>query len=210
MPNYNPIGFFGHFALGILSAGAAIRLGRPSDRMQLFRERGGLDWIAGGALLAAGELLWLLRREPEFSFSLQPQPYFFPLLPGLMAAFLEAAPHSRRVGASLDNPFFRFTAKLSFGLYIWHYALITLVERYAMPDYRYMGIVEWQTWLGVSLAVLGVSYAVAAVSFYALEQPCIRIARRWEHRLLLFRKDSTASLTENAMMRTSKKESAQG
>ncbi|HZG86045.1 acyltransferase [Paenibacillus sp.] len=207
MPNYNPIGFFGHFALGILSAGAAIRLGRQTtERMRLFRDRGGMDWIAGGALLAAGALLWLLRREPEFSFSLQQQPYYFPLFPGLVALFLAAAPHSKRVGGFLDNAFFRFTAKLSFGLYIWHYTLITLVERYAMTDYRYMGVVEWHTWLEVSLALLGVSYAVAAVSFYALEQPCIRIARRWEHRMRPFRKDST----ENAMMRTSTKESAQG
>jgi len=185
MPNYNPIGFFGHFALGILSAGTAVQLGRLTERTRRFRERGGFDWIAGGALLAAGVLLWLLRHEPEFSFSLQRQPYYFPLFPGLMAAFLAAAPQSKRVGAILDNAFFQLTATLSFGLYIWHYTLITLVERYALPDYRYMGIVDWPTWIGISLAVLGMSYTFAAVSFYGLEQPCIKLARRWEQRIVL-------------------------
>ncbi|HEY1407210.1 MAG TPA: acyltransferase, partial [Spirochaetota bacterium] len=30
MPNYNPVGFFGHFAMGIIASGVMIRLTRPS------------------------------------------------------------------------------------------------------------------------------------------------------------------------------------
>ncbi|MCI3924676.1 acyltransferase [Paenibacillus sp. TRM 82003] len=178
MPRYNPVGFFGHFAFGILAAGMAQRWGAPSERLQAFRAKGGFDLVSGGSLLLLIVALWLLRHAPEFSFSLQQQPYFFPVVPLLVAVALASAPHSRRIGALLDNRVFRFTAQISFGLYIWHYALITLTSMYLIPAYQYMGIASAGTWIAISLGIAAASLALATASYYIVEAPAIR----WAHR----------------------------
>ncbi|MNE71434.1 hypothetical protein D3C80_1673090 [compost metagenome] len=77
------------------------------------------------------------------------------------------------LGRWLDNRFFRFTAKVSFGLYIWHYLFITLIEKYGIKDYHYFGIADVWRWLGISISVVAISYAAATISYYVIEQPFI-------------------------------------
>lgn len=45
MPNYNPVGFFGHFIIGIMASGAAARLFKASSTTEGFRKKGGFDII---------------------------------------------------------------------------------------------------------------------------------------------------------------------
>ena len=78
--------------------------------------------------------------EMDNRLSLQHQPYFFPLLAGLVAVLLAALAYSVVLGRAFDNPFFRYTAKVSFGLYIWHYLVILWVGRVAragLPELRW-------------------------------------------------------------------------
>lgn len=174
MPNYNPVGFFGHFAIGILAAGittAFMQLGTKVDRLC---KLGVFDAAGAAALGLAGLLIWRMRHQGEFDFSLQHQPYYFPAYAILFGIVLLSAPFSVIIGRLLDNRFFRFTAKLSFGLYIWHYLFITLIEKYGIADYHYSGIRDVWRWLGISVTVLVISYAAAAVSYYVIEQPFIQ------------------------------------
>ncbi|MNN66986.1 Acyltransferase family protein [compost metagenome] len=114
-----------------------------------------------------------MRHLGEFDFSLQHQPYYFPAYAILFGVVLLSAPFSVMLGRLLDNRFFRYTAKVSFGLYIWHYLFITLIEKYGIKDYRYFGIVDVWRWLGISVSVVAISYAAATISYYVIEQPFI-------------------------------------
>ncbi|HMO12468.1 MAG TPA: acyltransferase family protein, partial [Actinotalea sp.] len=125
MPWYSPIGFFGHFMLGIAAAGLIVFVGR----WQAGRQSRWFDLGALGFLLAVVVLLWARRSppEPDLSFSLQGQPYFFPVFPALVAGLLVCTAGSTVVGRVLDNRFARYTAKVSFGISLWHYLVLAVV-----------------------------------------------------------------------------------
>lgn len=174
MPNYNPVGFFGHFTIGIVAAGITTKLYKSAERFKSFKRYNGFD--LAGLVCFAGSLvlLWKVRGLQDFSFSLQNQPYYFPLYAVLIGGTLAVAPHSKWLGKILDNSFFRFTAKVSFGLYIWHYFIMFLVSRLWIKSYQqYMGIVSIKTWALVCLAVLLAAYAVAALSYRFVEKPVL-------------------------------------
>ncbi|WP_059041797.1 acyltransferase family protein [Paenibacillus rubinfantis] len=187
MPNYNPVGFFGHFTIGILAAGAMAAIKQRGAAIEHACKRGLFDALGGAALVLAGLLIWRMRHLGEFDFSLQQQPYYFPTYAILFGIVLLSAPFSVWVGRWLDNRFFRFTAKISFGLYIWHYLFITLIERYGIPDYHYFGIEDVGRWLGISGFVVLISYAAATLSYYVLEQPFIH----WSKGQPLYRRKRT-------------------
>lgn len=184
MPNYNPIGFFGHFTIGIMAAGITVAMMRGGAVIDRVRKLGLFDVIAGAALALAGLLIWRMRHQGEFDFSLQQQPYYFPAYAMLFGVVLLSAPFSVIVGRCLDNRFFRFTAKMSFGLYIWHYLFIILIERYGIRDFHVSGVMDVWRWLGISLTVIALSYTAATFSFYVIEQPFIH----WSKGKPLFRR----------------------
>ncbi|ETT54591.1 MULTISPECIES: acyltransferase [unclassified Paenibacillus] len=173
MPRYNPVGFFGHFTIGILAAGITNALLQRRSRVERLSKLGVFDAAAVLALCLAGLLIWRMRHAGEFDFSLQQQPYMFPVYAILFGIVLFSAPFSRYAGRVLDNRFFRYTAKVSFGLYIWHYLFITLIEKYGIQDFHYSGVRDVWRWLGISLTVVAISYLAATLSFYVIEQPFI-------------------------------------
>ncbi len=176
MPNYNPVGFFAHFCVGIIASGFAVKWGE-SEKAGTFKKKGGFDFISLASLIGAATLLWIVRHKPEFSFSLQNQPYYFPAYALLIGILLSAAPHSLWAGKLLDNRFFRYTAKVSFGLYIWHYLVITVISAYWVYDFQYMRLSQLSQWLLVSLSVLAISYVIATLSYYFIEKPVLD----WAH-----------------------------
>lgn len=172
MPNYNPVGFFGHFAIGIIASGVVCRL-QSTERTASLRKRGGFDVLGGLFLLGAVVLIWAARHQPEFSWSIQHQPYLFPWFALLVAGFLATAPYSRWLPAIVDNGFFRYTAKISFGLYIWHNLIMTLANKYWIADMHYFGIWEVGRWVWIVLGVLAASYIAATLSYYLIEKPVL-------------------------------------
>ncbi|SDO74314.1 Peptidoglycan/LPS O-acetylase OafA/YrhL, contains acyltransferase and SGNH-hydrolase domains [Paenibacillus sp. yr247] len=185
MPNYNPIGFFGHFAVGILAAGVTTRLQLPSVKITKFERAGGFDFLGVAGLLFSFLLLWILRKSPEFSVSWQNQPYFFPYFAILISIPLVTAPHSIFLRKLLDNVFFRFTAKVSFGLYLWHHLIITITAMYWAKDYQYMGIANLERWATLSMTIFGLSYIVALISYYLIEKPVLDWAQTRGKRQLI-------------------------
>lgn len=178
MPNYNPVGFFGHFIIGIMASGVAARLFKASSTAESFKKKGGFDIICILGLLGSFLLLWFLRHAPEFSYSFQNQPYFFPFYALLIGISLAAAPHSNIAGRLLDNAFFRFTAKVSFGLYIWHYVVMFIVANAVFRSYQNFSMTNLLSWVSISLMILVVSYAVAALSYKFIEKPVLD----WAHK----------------------------
>jgi ABC-type glycerol-3-phosphate transport system permease component/peptidoglycan/LPS O-acetylase OafA/YrhL len=179
MPNYNPVGFFAHFAVGVVASGVTLYLYRPSERVRAFAARYGFDWCASALFIAILIFMWNMRNQEEFSFSLQHQPYFFPFLAMMVAALLVCLVHSRRMGRIVDNRFFRYTAKISFGLYIWHYVVFTVLSAvYARKFLFYFGIREWDKWLIISIILIVLSFIAATLSYHFLEKPFLEKAHR--------------------------------
>lgn len=173
MPNYNPIGFFAHFSMGIMAAGVTAWLYKMSDRVSGLKEKGMFDIIGVVSLLAALVLLFVMRLSPEFSLSIQSQPYFFPFYAALIACALAVAPHSKWFGWLLDNPLFQYTAKVSFGLYIWHFLVIGIVSNTLFPDFQEFSVKSPTMWLFVSVIIIVISYVIATLTYYFIEKPVL-------------------------------------
>lgn len=76
--------------------------------------------------------------------------------------------------APLLKGFFEFpplvwVGRVSYGLYLWHMVTFSLGHWFRLP-----------TWAGSWVVTLLVTAGVAALSFYALEQPLLRLKRRFE------------------------------
>jgi peptidoglycan/LPS O-acetylase OafA/YrhL len=168
MPQYNPVGFFSQYSLGVLAAGFIAAWKRYTNKKHWF-----FDVISLASFVTLGLLLWLRRypAEHDMSFGFQGQPYFFPLFPGLVAILLATLPFSYVVGRWLDNPLAKYTAKVSFGLYIWHYLLLELIRLFYAPSFSYFGIKSLGTHLTFSVVVLVLAYFMATLSYYLIEKP---------------------------------------
>jgi ABC-type glycerol-3-phosphate transport system permease component/peptidoglycan/LPS O-acetylase OafA/YrhL len=166
MPNYNVIGFFAHYALGVLAAGLlAERQRRKRDSSYAF------DALAILGFVGLIGLLWTGRSMGDFDLSFQAQPYRYPLFALLIALLLVTLPFSRFLGRALEQRFFKYTAKLSFGLYIWHYLIMELIRLTHNNDFRYNGIRELPYLITLSVITLLLAYITAAVSYRHIESP---------------------------------------
>lgn len=169
MPNYNPIGFFAQYALGVLAAGV---IAWRAARGNLKRRRHDLlSVLLIGGLIA---FLWGVRHLPEFGLSLGNQPYYSPFFPLLIASLLATLPFTTQVGRLADHPFLRYTARLSFGLYIWHYLILELIRLLHNPNFVYFGMDSVGHWAWTSLAGVLLAYTAAHLSYKHLEEPFLR------------------------------------
>ena len=90
----------------------------------------------------------------------------------LMPTLFLESDHSALLGRVFDNRVFRYTAKVSFGLYIWHYLVILWVGTVVAPDFsRYGGVDDPWRLLGLAALVLALSYGVATASWHLIERP---------------------------------------
>jgi ABC-type glycerol-3-phosphate transport system permease component/peptidoglycan/LPS O-acetylase OafA/YrhL len=176
MPHYNAIGMFAHYVLGVLAAGFIAQ--RQISQRQISRRRTSspsssltFDLVALIAFVGLIALLWNVRHAGDFVFSLGEQPYFYPVFPGLVAVMLATLPFSRLLGRLVDNAFFRYTAKISFGLYIWHFLILELIRLLVNNDFRYFGISSLTYHLGVSAVALVLAYIAAGWSYKHIEAP---------------------------------------
>lgn len=177
MPNYNPIALFGHFYFGIMAAGITNALYKNSNKIEKYKQLYIFDIIGIMALAVAAIFLWVMKDKPEFSFSIQNQPYFYPFYQILIAGALAILPHTKFVGGIVDNIFFRYTAKVSFGLYLWHYIYITIVKSVFMNT-NGMPITSLEKWGTMSAMVLLMSYITATISYKFIEMPVVNFANR--------------------------------
>jgi peptidoglycan/LPS O-acetylase OafA/YrhL len=106
------------------------------------------------------------------------QPYLAPFYAILMAAVLVASAFSTIIYKALDNRVFRWIAKLSFSIYLWHMVLIVLIERKASKNYVYYGVTDTSEWVLLSFIVLSGSICIAALSWRFLESPVLKYARK--------------------------------
>lgn len=172
MPYFNPVGFFAHFCVGVMAAGVIVWW-QLRDGRRLWR----FDVIAlAGGLLLVGMVVYVSLAhplEPKFMGNFQNQPYLFPMLAMAAAVALVGMAHSRVVGRLLDNRFFKYTATVSFGIYIWHYLLLYLMVYLTNGEFVYGYVHNPVRFMWMSLTVLVLAYAVATLSWKFIEKPAL-------------------------------------
>jgi len=133
-------------------------------------------------LAAAAVLVWVNREPPEplFHTNFQGQPYLFPWFAGLVGVALVGLAHSEVLGGLVDNPVARYTARISFGIYIWHYLLLEGFAHITGGWYSYGRIANASTHFTISMVMLALTYAIAAASWRWIERPALE--SRWANR----------------------------
>ncbi len=170
MPNYNPFGFFAVFALGALAAGIQIML--PRKHQILF------DIVAFACLVTAGSQLPLSTGGPWEAYGWLGIPYAFPLFPVMIAAALVALSRSVLLAALLDNAFIRFTATVSFGIYIWQDIVLTSMQTISPALFGIGKDDPLRDWfIGCTFAT-AIIFLLASLSYFAVERQAIRRAAR--------------------------------
>ncbi|PDV88056.1 acyltransferase [Rhizobium sp. H4] len=170
MPNYNPIGFFGVFALGALAAGIDVML--PARRS---------FWFDAAALLAfsiAGYRLAISPGGSAEAYGWLDIPYGFPVFPLAIATALVSLCHSHRLGRLLDSALVRYVAKISFGIYIWQEIILTLIQRLDPGSFGASSdnvVTGWLQSCGLTMALV---LLVASLSYHLLERPAIDLGNR--------------------------------
>lgn len=168
-PAYNPIGFFAFFAMGGLSAGLSV----------LWRGRHPVaDLVVIAALALGGAVMWWVgpRLLPE-SLGWLSEPYAFPWFHLAVAAALIAFPHTRYLPVIAESRPIVFLARISFGIYIWHMLIIELVRKQFEPAVHFYGMSDIGLWTLLSAVVIGLSIAMATLSWHFLEKPILDWAR---------------------------------
>ena len=199
-PDYNPVGFFAIFLIGILSAGLSTGLGRLLVSRWFAPWRWPFDLAVLVALYLGFRILWETRALDDFGFSFPTMPYYFPAFPLMVGAVLVFAPHSGFVGKWLDNRTFSFIATISFGLYIWHYALLEIARIWLWPDdFGTYGVADATDWLFRIVGVYFVAFVLATLSWYFFERPIVTWSRRFGARRAASAVDADAPASPGAL-----------
>jgi len=171
LPYWNVDTFFSQFLFGSLAALFIARF-RSSNKNSSYI----YDCVSVLALSAAIYIV-SVRLEPGVPDSLSHQPYVAPFYAFAMALVLASAACSNVMWKILDNRLFRWIAKISFSVYLWHMVIITLIEREYVSDYVYYGITDTTRWLKISLIVVLLSTLIATLSWKFFESPILNAAR---------------------------------
>lgn len=172
MPGFNVLGFFAVFALGGLAAGISA----------LWRGRNGLaDLLVIGGLAGAAVAMSLASgpREPEAPGWLG-LPYAFPGFHLGIVVALIAFPHAKYLPALSEAGPVRYLAKISFGIYIWHFLILELLRQGLAPDFGYSGLADTTRWMELVALSLVLAIVAGSLSWYGIEAPCLAWARRRE------------------------------
>ncbi len=172
-PDYNPIGFYAMFTIGVLAAGIQVRTAKFRS---LF-----FDVVALGGLGLAAQQLMQFYPSPD-AFGFLDVPYAFPWFPVGIGIVLVAVPSSVLVRKVTEIAPIAYIARVSFGVYIWHFFLMEVTRVLWQPSYVYDGMRDVGQWAWISAAIVVASFAIATVSYYLIEAPVIRWARGLEQR----------------------------
>ncbi len=157
-----------HFLIGVIAAGyQLITSGRAAKRQPSWRA----DVISVLALIGA---LVIVGTEFGVAWSPASARYFWPLLSLVFAIALLAVPRARLVGGLLGSPPLRYAGRISYGIYLFHYPAMRLVEKLmAIP-----GATPVAHPALFVLASFVLTVVLASVSYFGLERPLQRWGRR--------------------------------
>lgn len=160
LPGYIPPGLFLHFVLGVFAGYGYVRISRFLTGRVIPRQI--FDCVIGAVMLLP--LVFKMVRVPSWTAV----GYGWPWFPASIAAIVTVLPFSTVVGPLLSGTFFRATARLSYGIYIYHFMIIGWLTS-TFPLFRVIDRPAKVVLLGGTSLVL--SYLAAAVSYRFVEAP---------------------------------------
>lgn len=171
LPYWNIASFFTQFLFGSLSA-----LIIANIKYKLKTPRLLFDFLSASTLLLATLLVWQ-RLEPGQIDSWSKQPYLSPFYAALVALSLVFLNLTSYLGRMLDNQLFRWLARISFSVYLWHMVIITIIERKIDSEFSYYGLHDPKKWFVVSTIVVLITLLISTFSWRFFEEPILRKAR---------------------------------
>jgi peptidoglycan/LPS O-acetylase OafA/YrhL len=172
LPYWNIGSFFTQFLCGSLAALIILALRSSGISKSRVFDLSTVIFAMVAILLVANRLV------PGAPDSFTKQPYLAPFYAVLMAGVLVSASLSKHIHKLLDNKFFKWIAKLSFSIYLWHVFIIEIIERRFVEKYVYYGLTDSLDWVLISTIVMLSSILIAAISWRFLESPVLKYARK--------------------------------
>ena len=129
--------------------------------------------LISGASMLLLLLLWSMYSGDQiewiqvFKFSLLAVFYFSVL------GFLLCINPSSWINRLLETSFLQTTGQISYGLYVFHPVAFILIIQFWMPANTNIGL--------LFLLSFGLTYLLATLSFRFIEQPFLRLKKRWEY-----------------------------
>jgi len=161
---------FAHFLIGVIVAG--LHLSRSLQRAVGRVNRYDLAVLAG-AFVICGSLITGYAL-PGLGY----MHYQWPTFPAVIGLMLFSLPRSAAVGRWLDGTFFRTTATLSYGLYMWHIPILFGLES-VWPKTSDGRIAMFSVFV---LTALACAYLAAGASYYLVGKPSLDWMRARETR----------------------------
>lgn len=168
-----------HFLFGVVAAGyEVITRGRAVAGSRSV----GADLICVAALVMT---FALLATDAGPAWSADEARYFWPLQSVAFVLLLLAAPRAAFVGGALGSAPLRFAGRISYGIYLFHYPVMRIVEKLMLAAGPSPGAQPG----AFALASLILSVALASASYCAFERPLqrrvARLVRAREHAVRL-------------------------
>jgi peptidoglycan/LPS O-acetylase OafA/YrhL len=104
-------------------------------------------------------------------------------LSAFFGALLVVAVGGKTASTIFSNPVMRFFGKYSYGIYVFHWVLAPMLEKYASP--ARMGAMSHSNFVGVALSMaiaIGISVLAAFLSWHLYEKHFLKLKRFFEYR----------------------------
>lgn len=185
LPGYNPTSLFLHFLLGVFGAKIYLLFSNKFNKSIYFdlalvavvviyiTIQFAVIEVASLNIAFIEKLFIYLYIIPSETFA-----YGFPLFSLLVMILLAMFPMTLYFEKWLDNTFIRWTATLSYGIYIWHYVICFWALEALVPIFRDLDSVHVKLLFTVSSIIA--TYAIASLSWYCFEKPILKIAQRYK------------------------------
>jgi peptidoglycan/LPS O-acetylase OafA/YrhL len=171
-PNYSPVGFFGHYVIGVLSAGGIAWWQKRALERSRAPQHVIFDVIALISSVTVMAIMYSHVKVAEFAWSIGEQPAAFPFFTLIIGLLLASLPFSHFMQRLLDTRFLKYTAQISFSLFLWHHLILELI--WIFHDYgynRFGGLPQLANWAWISLGALLLIYGIGHLSYEHIEKP---------------------------------------
>lgn len=112
----------------------------------------------------------------DYVYSVFDGPFHFPLVGLLIAGIIGFIPFTRIFAHVFEWGLFRFIAKISYSIYLWHALVIVLLHKYIFGNTA----LSVEDWWKLSLSTVVITFIIAWGSQKVLEQGISGKLQKWK------------------------------